>query len=119
MIILWTSRILLKEEAHEMFMITDATLCHTCYHDAPLGHTRCTCGHTNPGASDEVKEQVLNNVMSCLKTPTTFAFVLKQGTPEEKLVAAKSHHRDHRVRDHLKSVKKMDKTNHVRSMSGR
>ena len=45
-------------EADEMYMITDAILCQTCYHYETPGHTHCTCGQANPGASGEVKEQV-------------------------------------------------------------
>ena len=54
-------------EAHEMFLITDAIQCKTCCQNAIPGHTCCTCGHANLGASDEVKGKVFKNVMNCGK----------------------------------------------------
>ena len=62
-------------EAQEMFMITDAVQCESCYNHATLGHSYCKCGHTLPGASDEAKKQVLKKVMNCFIIFTTSAFV--------------------------------------------
>ena len=55
--------------------------------------TRCTCGAAHPGASDEIKEQVFNNV----------PFQKTIGRFEDSQLY-------HKARDHLKSARKKIKT---------
>ena len=75
-------------KAQRNIMITDAIQCKMCCHNATLGHTCCTCGQANPGASDEVKEKV-KQVMNCFKILRTSEFS-KPGNPEGKqLISAK------------------------------
>ena len=54
-------------EAHEMFMITAAFQSQTCYHHATPWTHICSCGQANPGANDEVKEEVFKHVMNCFE----------------------------------------------------
>ena len=73
-------------EAHEVLMITDNIQFKSCYNYAAPGYTYCKCGLILPGASDEVKKQVLKNVLNCFNFLTTSAtvFVKKQlGRPKE------------------------------------
>ena len=53
------------------------------------GHTYCPCGKMLPGASDEVAQQVTENVESCFHILTTSTFVFKIGSSRvEPWVAA-------------------------------
>ena len=73
-------------------MITDAIPCQTCYHYEIHGHTHCTCGQANPGASGEVKEQLFKNVVSIVSQYSRRAHLFPElGNFEGKqLVAAKA-----------------------------
>ena len=55
-----------NREAYEILMITDTVQCKSCDSYTTPGHTYCKCGRMLPGASDEVKKQVLQNVMNGL-----------------------------------------------------
>ena len=63
-------------ELFKFWMITDAVQCTSCYKDATPGHTS-RMWTFSPGASEEVKKQVLKNVINCFNILTTSASVFK------------------------------------------
>ena len=67
-------------EVHEIFMTTDAVQCRSCTVCVTLGHTHCECGLILFGASQEVKKQVLKNVINCFHILTTGAFAFETET---------------------------------------
>ena len=75
-----------------------------------LGHTDCTCAQANPGASDEVREQVFKHVMNNFKIVMTIALVLRIGEPRGK--ASETSQLYHKPRDNLKSAKKKRQSQH-------
>ena len=58
------------------FMITDTVQRKSCYIYATPGHTNCK-------ARDEVKADVVKNVIICFRMLTSSAFVLAKGKPKE------------------------------------
>ena len=66
-----------KLEALEILMIKETVRCKSCHEYATLGHIYCKCGLVLPQASDEVKKQVLENVIICFSMLTTSAFILQ------------------------------------------
>ena len=76
-------------ETHGVLMITDNIQFKSCYNYAAPGRTYCKCGLILPGASDEVKKQVLKNVINCFNFLTTGATVFvkknKNNWPQRKL----------------------------------
>ena len=72
-------------------MITDTVKCRSCYKYGTLGHTYCECGLMLPGASDDVKKQIIKNVINCFNVMKTSAFVLEMECPNgEQLVAVQA-----------------------------
>ena len=75
-------------------MITDTMQCQTCHQYEIPGHTYCTCRKANPGASDEVKEQVFQTRHELWKKKNSrraHLFFRAGGDPKgRQLVAAKT-----------------------------
>ena len=69
-------------EAHAILMITHTVRCKLCYNYATSSvHTYCNFGFVLLAVSDEVKKQVLKNVINCFSMLTSSALVFKQGQP--------------------------------------
>ena len=77
-----------KTESHEMFMITDAIQCQTCYHYALLGHTRTHIAHVVRQIQEQVtksRNKFSKHVMNCSKIHKTCAFVSRIVKPKKNI----------------------------------
>ena len=71
------------------------------------GHTCCKCGLVLLGASDEVKKEVLQNVMTCISRLTTKAFVFKPEKPRGRTIGRSEGSQLYpQARDHCRSAVK-------------
>ena len=86
---------------------SDTVQCKSFYQYATPGHTSCECGLVLPGASEEVKKQVLQNVINCLVFPTTSAFAFKTGKLKGKTICCpEDSHLYHKARERDKKVQR-------------
>ena len=79
---------------------------------ATPGHTYCKCGLALLGASDDVKKQVLKNIINFFRKLTTSAFVFEQVRPRRKTFGRNEDSQLYdKARDHFYSaVKKQYKS---------
>ena len=89
----------------KILMITDTIQCKSCYNNATHGHTWCKSGLVLVGATDEVKKQILKNVINCFDIFRTSAFVSLSGKLTRKTVGrSEGSQLYHQAREHYKGA---------------